>query len=249
MVIEHMYQRFILECFPTLQVGVVRMSELLVNAAAGLKSAPFKHHKLLVCTKSLRSVLQSAAMETTDEETTDEHYILRKSTLRRKRMVQRRRWKKYIVEKYLLFFVCHCKAISVNSFSGLYDIVRVHVVEFLKPGLVKEEDDSSSPTTSLANEAQDEYNDWQAEQDFMENAPIDEDMFGIPVTPPDADAGRSCPATWAAHAEGRHTGQSGGTYHVVLNRYVLPDGIIRHQDSSATYNASDAANRSALDMQ
>ena len=108
-------------------------------------------------------------------------------------MVQRRRWKKYILEQLLLSFLCHCKAISVNSFSGLYDIVRVHVVEFLKPGLVKEEDDSSSPTTSLANEAQDEYNDWQAEQDFMENAPIDEDMFGIPVTPPDADAGNPVP--------------------------------------------------------
>ena len=122
-------------------------------------------------------------------------------------------------------FLCHCKAISVNSFSGLYDIVRVHVVEFLNPGLVKEEDDSSSPTTSLVHEWQDEYNDWQAEQDFMENAPIDEDMFGIPVTLPDADAGDLVPHV------GRHTGQSEGTYHVVLNRYVLPDGIPRHQDS------------------
>ena len=97
------------------------------------------------------------------------------------------------MEKYLLFFVCHCKAISVNSFSGLYDIVRVHVVEFLKLGLVKEEDDSPSDTTSLANEAQDEADDWYAEQDFMENAPIDEDMFGIPVTLPDADAGNPVP--------------------------------------------------------
>ena len=30
MVIEHMYQRFILKCFPTLQVGVVRFSSLSV---------------------------------------------------------------------------------------------------------------------------------------------------------------------------------------------------------------------------
>ena len=58
---------------------------------------------------------------------------------------------------------------------------------------------------------------------------------------------RMVPRNSSGVIDGR-TGQSEGTYHVVLNRYVLSDDI-PHQDSSATFNPSDEVERFTLDMQ
>ena len=90
-------------------------------------------------------------------------------------MVQRRRWQKYVFDKLLLPVFCSWKVTNL----ALYDILKIHVVYFLKPKPIQEEDDSLSDTTSIEDAEVQEYYFWVQQQNLLENS-FDEDMLGIP---------------------------------------------------------------------
>ena len=95
--------------------------------------------------------------------------------LARKQWIQRRRWQKYVFDRLLLPLFCSWKVTN----SLLYDILKIHVVQFLKPKPIQEDDDSLSDTTSIEDAEQRDCYFWMEEQNFVENS-FNEDMFGIP---------------------------------------------------------------------